>query len=797
MNRHLTKVSASLLALTIGLTLFTACNRTSKREGETVDDSFPWYNVDSFIIPDDSDVSQYDYRYKQFAGIVDDKLVFRTSSSYLPEGQQETQQLEELSAYDLDGNLIAHIELMETLSEMNLGPSVMVYSTEKASNGIRVLSYAYDDDYNIVGTFESYWDAASDELSDPVSVESAGYQDEIGSSIPLRTFAIGDKTIEYYCVWGDQADVLLLVKDSDGNESLVDLGKELPTVDMTSVYDIPVIMEISDGRALVCLGMYHEVIYADLDLDTLDISLSQNDYSWLDAAVPDIRPVEGLGNVVINADGISSIDFTNCQLKEIISYANSNVNRYVMDDLYPVMASEDRVVMTGVMTEPHVNGVDGTEQMVIMVFTKADSNPNAGKTIIKIASIPGYSYALCDAVCRFNENSDEYFAMFDTRYELDNFAQGTASGYGFDTLGELCNDVNSDLGNQLSVDLLAGEGPDIIIGGSSYSQINNPDYLIDLSDYISNNLSESDYFMNVIDAAGTSDAVYQIPISFCIAGITAPESDITPGQRGFTFDEYREFVSGPCNGADPLNYGKNAYFVTLMNSTKDLMIDEEGYFDFDNDAFRALAGYVDQNVNNPLELEDEGFYYPEADEACELVLTGINIYHYRVMHSNKVFVGYPSYDGRGPLIVGHSSIAVSAESSSPDGCLEFVSMVMSPECQRNFGCEYGIPVNREALHSLANEYVDGFNRDLAILLRRYSEAELRALDLPCDEAGDPLIGSYEGVIESLDGSLYTVDAPVDSIITEEIPGFFEGQKSLDEVISIVNNRARSVTDERI
>ena len=71
------------------------------------------------------------------------------------------------------------------------------------------------------------------------------------------------------------------------------------------------------------------------------------------------------------------------------------------------------------------------------------------------------------------------------------------------------------------------------------------------------------------------------------------------------------------------------------------------------------------------------------------------------------------------------------------------------------------------------------------------------MGLSWTEVDDSLIDSYLSIIESLNGSLYDVDSPVDSIIIEEIPGYFEGQKTLDEVISIVNNRARSVTDERI
>ena len=124
-------------------------------------------------------------------------------------------------------------------------------------------------------------------------------------------------------------------------------------------------------------------------------------------------------------------------------------------------------------------------------------------------------------------------------------------------------------------------------------------------------------------------------------------------------------------------------------------------------------------------------------------------------------------------------------------------MVMSPECQRSFGCEYGIPVSRTAFDALANEYVDGFNRDLAVSLRDSSPEELRFMGLSWTEVDDSLIDGYLSIIESLNGSLYDVDAPVDSIIIEEIPGYFEGQKTLDEVISIANNRARSVTDERI
>lgn len=796
MNKYLKRIAASVLTMAVGLSLFTACGCSASRGSNKIAGDDPWYDVNTVVIDDDVDESDYQYRFKLFEGIVGDKAVFDITSSYMPEGQSEPLSTTELVSYDLDGNLVARTEIMSALKALDLGTYVNINSIDKYGNGIRVISYVNDAEYNYVGTYQTFWNVETGELSETTQFVNSEYSDILGNDAALRSFTIGDLTIEYYYVWQDQPDSLLLVRDASGNETLIDLREQLPGVSVELVYDIPVVMENGDNKALVCLGMANGIMYLDLDLNTFTVSVCQEDYSWLDNNVRDIKNVDGLGTVVIDGNGISSIDLDNKTLNPIFSYSSCNVNRYVVDDLYPVSATEDKVVMTGVVYNDGPAGFGDNEQMVLMIFNRADSNPNAGKTVIKIASISGYSYALCDAVCRFNEQNSEYFAEFDTRYELENYADSNTIGYDYDSLSSLCKDVNSDLGNQLSVDLLAGEGPDIIIGGSSYSQLNNPDYLVDLTDYINSNFTDANYFMNVVDAAKTGDALYQLPISFCIAGITAPAADVEAGQIGFTFEQYNDFVSGPCNGNDPMKCGQNDFFITVMNSMKDLMIGEDRRFNFDNEAFRALADYTSQYVNNPMELPDGETYIPEDWEPSEMVIGGLYSYHRRVLNYNKVFMGYPSYDGRGPLIVGHSSIAVSASASCKEGCMEFVSTVMSPECQRNFGCEYGFPLSRNAFDTLSVEYIEAFNKDLELSLRTSTAEELRSYGRVVTEADDSIVASLRGVIESLDGDLYVVDAPVDAIILEEIPGYFEGQKSLDDVIRIVNDRTGSVAAER-
>ena len=72
------------------------------------------------------------------------------------------------------------------------------------------------------------------------------------------------------------------------------------------------------------------------------------------------------------------------------------------------------------------------------------------------------------------------------------------------------NEVNAKLSDQLAVDLVSGEGPDIIMNGCAFSQLNNSDYLLDLAPYVEK-LDTSGLYSNVIEAAKESDGkLYQI-----------------------------------------------------------------------------------------------------------------------------------------------------------------------------------------------------------------------------------------------------------------------------------------------
>ena len=63
------------------------------------------------------------------------------------------------------------------------------------------------------------------------------------------------------------------------------------------------------------------------------------------------------------------------------------------------------------------------------------------------------------------------------------------------------------------------------------------------------------------------------------------------------------------------------------------------------------------------------------------------------------------------------------------------------------------------------------------------------------EIDDSVVGEYEKMIESCK-SMSTFDPALELIVQEEIPAYFSGQKSLDEVINIINDRSKTYLSER-
>ena len=98
------------------------------------------------------------------------------------------------------------------------------------------------------------------------------------------------------------------------------------------------------------------------------------------------------------------------------------------------------------------------------------------------------------------------------------------------------------------------------------------------------------------------------------------------------------------------------------------------------------------------------------------------------------------------------------------------------------------PINRNAFDTVAVDFVDRYNTEK----REYYE-NMGIHDIPVIELEDvEILGDAAASIDHIMAS----DSDIELIVYEEMQAYYVGDKTLDEVIAIINDRARIAMSER-
>ncbi len=797
MKKIVRKTIATVAAVSMMLPMVASCGKKSSGNGVVADDT-PWYNATIVHLDEGINMDEYDYYQVAYIATYGDKLVFHVSGMKkvpqgfdLTNGDLSSLMVDEIAVYDSDGNKLSTTDVQTSVRE-GVGERAVVNSVVQGTEGIVVTAIDYDRDFNAVGQYRAEIDIESGSIGEFAEYANE-YDDELRAigATPEAVRACCGYLITPYWIYdeaGSNNSYVLLVAAPDGSVSKIDLRESLPGV---TIYGVSQLIDLGENKALGVLSTDSEDLFVDIDFGNMTVTQSTQDYSWANLSAYDLKcnEIDGYGLVVSDDESLSRVNFETNTVDTILNYENSNINRADAKSLTPIAVSDTRVVLTGTLFRIEFSGY--RDENVLVFLDKADTNPHAGKTILTVAPLSGYTYPLCQSVINFNDSSENYFATFDTRYDIDDYMSAN-------------NDPNADydaaqdqaqtnLGNQLTIDLMGGNGPDVIVDGFSYSQLNNPDYLLDLSEYVNSELTAENYYRNVIDIGFVGDGIYQIPVTCKLQGIVTDASNVEEGQIGFTYEQYETFVDTVCNGTDPIQGGRVEFFITSINSMMDLMVDDNGNFNFDNEAFRALAEYTRDYINENSSIDEMG--QSSSQDASVSYINMIGSY-FDDVGSSKVLLGFPSYDARGPLVTASVSVGVSSQSPNTEGGMEFVRYFMSDEAQTLFSTRNGIPLSRSAFDSVSTGHIEGHNATLETMRNYFSESELLEWGYNLEPADEATAQALSDMIDQLHGYNAANDGAVNAIIREEIPAFFEGQKTLDQVIQVLQDRAQTVVSER-
>ena len=247
--------------------------------------------------------------------------------------------------------------------------------------------------------------------------------------------------------------------------------------------------------------------------------LDAKDYEWLDMSSI-YSSFSGSDNKVYytTSTGISTINFKEKKTEEVFNYSWCGVSRSKLSTLEIASFSEDAFILCGEDYSSSAFSGRYESDFIIYEFTKAAKNPHAGKTILELYSAWGYTEdKVSDALLKFNETNEDYFIEVTDRYSSNDYSAFDDVNSD-DEYEEVQLNVDSELSNQLAMDILNGEGPDILMNVSSYGQLNSTNYLADLTKYVGD-LDPEKYFTNVLDAAKVDGKLYNLPVCFSIEGI--------------------------------------------------------------------------------------------------------------------------------------------------------------------------------------------------------------------------------------------------------------------------------------
>ncbi len=834
MKRSILKITATLLIASMAMSV-AACSsngggshslsnnnktggsRSESRSGDKISSDDPWFDSNLLKVDIPVDGSRpLEYTYPRLAGVDDKYIVVLTSGYYkMPTGNDvdwnnfnyNDYAINILSVLDRNSkDIVNSIDLTKDLPKNGY-----IDSASYTDGKITTRCTTYDDATYSMSTTETDIDPISGNVLDK---RDLGNDEEDNSSIE-RTFKVGEYKIDTSINWDndDNAYYVLYITDPNGDRDKVKL-KETGV----NIYDIPLILSVGNDKAIIPARTENDTKYYELDLKNGSVDpANEKEYNWLDFdsiynsfTAPD-------GTIYFTTSiGISKIDLKNKRTEEIFNYSWCGVNRSIISYLELVECSDDGFVLAGenYAYNPYQNS--SVSDFIIVEFNKASKNPHAGKKILEMYSAYGsVNEEIGDAIIQFNENSKDYFIEVTDRYSND-------SDYDYSNINSeddwenLSNKINAEMSNALAMDIMNGEGPDILLNTSDLGQLNNTNYLVDLSPYIGN-LDSGKYFTNVLEEAKVDGNLYQFPVCYTIEGIHTDAKYAGASGVGFTTKEYEKFLNETLNGTDVIPAGQAIYFTKLFNNMSEKFI-VDGKADFSSAEFEQLAEYVKDNVQLNSKSWDEMYNYDDAvtdvayavgttvfkgdysyseDKAVFCTTYGISNYFSNMVQyqGTNTILGIPSTDGRGPRIAPYFSIAVSAQAENVDACGEFVKLLLSDDVQKSLALSDNFVLSREAFREAGKVAVEYYNGEGGDYMVAYDPKTGMPVDNSRLTFSEKNIDDMEKIIDSCSG-MNSSDASINLILIEEMQPYFLGQKDLKNVATVAQDRVQKVLDER-
>ncbi len=488
---------------------------------------------------------------------------------------------------------------------------------------------------------------------------------------------------------------------------------------------------------------------------------------------------------------------------ELCSYTNSDLDMTSGNASSPIFLDDGRILLCFYDYESSQNDV--------LVLSKVDPSMVKEKYIITVGG-RYIDYQIKRALLKFNRTSDEYKVVFKDYSKYDNESNNYNGAY-----------------EALDKDILSkNDAPDIIFVdsyGMDYKSYISKGVFANLEKFMEadESFNKDDYLANVFEASKINGHLYTIVPTVNFMTLAGKKS-IFGDRTHWTMKEFLEMHRSLGDGEQMISEAtRDSYGSIMLMIAENEFIDENGNCSFDNDNFKDILAYIkdlpaDYKAYQD-KWQDNDNYWNEQQLSYSKGTTKLYtayIYNFDMipelenyMGEEVSLIGFPtaSEDASGVIIQPNAELAVNANSKVTAGCWEVLKYLLSDEYQNQFsgdrsgnsgrygGGSYTFPIKKSIIEKkMKND----------LLPQYYTEYDENGNETQVEQprytwVGDTKVEKRKSTEEDV-ARLYEIvnsanffareNKDVNEIILNEAAPYFDNQKSVDEVVGIINSRVR-------
>ena len=361
--------------------------------------------------------------------------------------------------------------------------------------------------------------------------------------------------------------------------------------------------------------------------------------------------------------------------------------------------------------------------------------------------------------------------------------------------------------HDLEMDIIAGKTPDMVwLDTNETEKLASKGAFTDLYELMETDakFTKAEFLPNYLEAAEINGHLYSITPTFMIRTMAAKSKYAV--KENWTFDEFKTAYESRPDGMELFEMGNNrtAIFSILSGSYTDFIDLSNHSCSFDSQEFIDILEFAKQF---PSVDEYAGERYSCRGDTALLSdmyfssFRDINVQKQSVFGEAITFVGAPSADGKGSVMLLSNQFAIMETSDNKEGAWEFIKLFLADECYN--GNPDGIPVTENGLKKVMESaleppfYYDELNGNKKVYMDEtgmdsYSNEQIKITPMTDDEQK-----RYEQFVRSVRRiSSGNTELAISSIISEETEYYFAGEHSAKQCAEMIQNRVSILLSEQ-